>query len=281
MKSAILGYFNPSKPYTEQEIASLGFEFDAEKHTSNVKNPKDVLFVRYPYAEGYTPRIEGYKTEMYAALDEKQQAAYMRLHEDFYYHRHNDFWRENAMRRLPALMQATDMLTCGEDLGMIPACVPEVMNQERILSLEIERMPKQMGVNFGDTSRYPYLSVAATSTHDMSNIRGWWQEDEALTQRYWHDVLHNAGPAPAECSGTTAQRIIEREMLSSAMLAILPLQDWLAIDEALRLRDANAERINIPADPNHYWRWRMHLPLEQLLTEQEFNTCVKELVALR
>ena len=281
MKSAILGYFNPSKPYTEQEIASLGFDFDAEKHTSNAKNPKDVLFVRYPYAEGYTPRIEGYKTEMYAALNEEQQAAYMRLHEDFYYHRHNDFWRENAMRRLPALMQATDMLTCGEDLGMIPACVPDVMTSESILALEIERMPKQMGVAIGDTRHYPYLSVAATSTHDMSTIRGWWQEDAALTQCYWQEVLHNDGSAPAECSGTTAQRIIEREMLSNSMLAILPLQDWLAIDEALRLRDANAERINIPADPNHYWRWRMHLPLEQLLAEEEFNARVKELVALR
>ena len=281
MKSAILGYFNPSKPYTEQEIASFGFEFDAEQHTSNAENPKDVLFVRYPYAEGYTPRIEGYKTEMYAALGEAQQAAYMRLHEDFYYHRHNDFWRENAMRRLPALMQATDMLTCGEDLGMIPACVPDVMASESILALEIERMPKQMGVAFGDTRRYPYLSVAATSTHDMSTIRGWWQEDKALTQLYWQDVLHNAGTAPAECSGETAHRIIEREMLSNSMLAILPLQDWLAIDEALRFADANAERINIPADPNHYWRWRMHLPLEQLLTEEEFNARVKELVALR
>ncbi len=281
MKSAILGYFNPSKPYTEQEIASLGFEFDAEQHTSNAENPKDVLFVRYPYAEGYTPRIEGYKTEMYAALDEAQQAAYMRLHEDFYYHRHNDFWRENAMRRLPALMQATDMLTCGEDLGMIPACVPDVMASESILALEIERMPKQMGVAFGDTRRYPYLSVAATSTHDMSTIRGWWQEDKALTQLYWQDVLHNAGTAPTECSGKTAHRIIEREMLSNSMLAILPLQDWLAIDEALRFADANAERINIPADPNHYWRWRIPLPLEQLLTEEEFNARVKELVALR
>ncbi len=281
MKSAILGYFNPSMPYTEQEIASFGFEFDAELHTSNEENPKDVLFVHYPYGEGYTPRIEGYRTTMYSALSDAQQAAYMRLHEDFYYHRHNDFWHENAMRRLPALMQATDMLTCGEDLGMIPACVPNVMASESILALEIERMPKQMGVAFGDTRRYPYLSVAATSTHDMSTIRGWWQEDEALTQHYWSDVLHNSGSAPAECSGASAHRIIEREMLSSSILAILPLQDWLAIDEKLRFADANAERINIPADPNHYWRWRMHLSLEQLLLEEEFNASVKELVALR
>ena len=279
--SAILGYFNPSKPLSEEEISAAGFTFDAIQHTTNAENPKDVLFIRYPYADGYTPRIEGYKTDMFLRLSPEQQSAYMQLHEVFFYRRHNEFWRENAMRRLPALMQASRMLTCGEDLGMIPACVPEVMAQERILSLEIERMPKQMGVAFGDTRHYPYLSVAATSTHDMSTIRGWWREDATLTQRYWSEVLRNAGTAERECSGQTAERIIEREMLSGAMFAILPLQDWLAIDEQLRHQNPDAERINIPADPNHYWRYRMHLTLEQLSSEQEFNKRVRSLVALR
>ena len=279
--SAILGYFNPSKPLSEEEISAAGFTFDAIQHTTNAENPKDVLFIRYPYADGYTPRIEGYKTDMFLRLSPEQQSAYMHLHEEFFYRRHNEFWRENAMRRLPALMQSSRMLTCGEDLGMIPACVPEVMAQERILSLEIERMPKQMGLAFGDTRHYPYLSVAATSTHDMSTIRGWWREDAALTQRYWSEVLRNAGTAERECSGQTAERIIEREMLSGAMFAILPLQDWLAIDEHLRHQDPDAERINIPADPNHYWRYRMHLTLEQLRSEQEFNKRVRSLVALR
>ena len=279
--SAILGYFNPSKPLSEEEISAAGFTFDAIQHTTNAENPKDVLFIRYPYADGYTPRIEGYKTDMFLRLSPEQQSAYMHLHEEFFYRRHNEFWRENAMRRLPALMQSSRMLTCGEDLGMIPACVPEVMAQERILSLEIERMPKQMGMAFGDTRHYPYLSVAATSTHDMSTIRGWWREDATLTQRYWSEVLRNAGTAERECSGQTAERIIEREMLSGSMFAILPLQDWLAIDEQLRHQDPDAERINIPADPNHYWRYRMHLTLEQLRSEQEFNKRVRSLVALR
>ena len=279
--SAILGYFNPSKPLSEEEISAAGFTFDAIQHTTNAENPKDVLFIRYPYADGYTPRIEGYKTDMFLRLSPEQQSAYMHLHEEFFYRRHNEFWRENAMRRLPALMQSSRMLTCGEDLGMIPACVPEVMAQERILSLEIERMPKQMGMAFGDTRHYPYLSVAATSTHDMSTIRGWWRENAALTQRYWSEVLRNAGTAERECSGQTAERIIEREMLSGSMFAILPLQDWLAIDEHLRHQNPDAERINIPADPNHYWRYRMQLTLEQLSSEQEFNKRVRSLVALR
>ena len=280
--SAIVGHFYPSMPYSAEQIREQGFDFDAQKHVAEDISSSNTLFVAYPEQEGaYVPRIEGYKTKIFSALDKAQQEAYLRLHEDFFYHRHNDFWKANALRRLPRLMASNGMLTCGEDLGMIPACVPDVMASERILSLEIERMPKSMGVAFADTVNYPYLSVAATSTHDMSTIRGWWREDKSLTQRYWNEVLRREGIADEECSGATARMIIERHMLSGSMLAILPLQDWLAIDEGLRLADPDAERINVPANPNHYWRYRMHLTVGELLEASDFNESVSELVSLR
>lgn len=279
-QSAILGHFYPSKPYSAEEILSAGLKLDIAKYCSIDHSDTNTLFVKYPEG-GFTPRIEGYKTPMFKALSTTEQQAYMQLHEEFFYHRHNDFWRTCAMKRLPALMATTKMLTCGEDLGMIPACVPDVMNSEGILSLEIERMPKQMGVNFGETSTYPYFSVTATSTHDMANIRSWWEEDKVLTQHYWNEVLHLDGMAEKECSAQTAHRIIERQMRSNSILAILPLQDWLATDEGLRQTNPDTERINVPANPNHYWRYRMHLSLEQLLKEKKFNTRIKELVSMR
>ena len=269
-------------PYSAEQIRELGFEFESGVHVADDISSANTLFVRYAdQNEKYVPRIEGYKSEMFSALSAEQQQMYMRLHEDFFYHRHNEFWKQNALRRLPRLMASNGMLTCGEDLGMIPACVPDVMESERILSLEIERMPKSMGVAFGDTINYPYLSVAATSTHDMSTIRGWWREDRALTQRYWSEVLHHKGEAEAECSAESARKILERHMLSGSMLAILPLQDWLAIDESLRLEDPDVERINVPANSNHYWRYRMHLTVEELQAAKEFSDLVAELVALR
>lgn len=280
--SAVLGHFNPSLPYTEQEIEACGFEFDAERDVACDLISTDVLFLEYPYSQGgFFPRIEGFKTAKFAALTEEQQSAYMRLYEDFYYNRHNDMWRDNALKRLRALMQASPMLTCGEDLGMIPACVADVMNSERILSLEIERMPKQFGLEFGVTEHYPYLSVAATSTHDMSTIRGWWEEDSAVANRYWTNVLNREGVAEEVCSAKTAYDILLRHMQSHSMLAILPLQDWLAVDESLRIANPAAERINIPADANHYWRYRMHLTLEELISAEEFNAVITELVAQR
>jgi 4-alpha-glucanotransferase len=279
-QSAILGHFYPSMPYSAEDIKALGLEFDDTLLCSTDLKNSDTLFVAYPEG-GFTPRIEGYRTPVFKALSAKEQQAYMQLHEEFFYHRHNDFWRACALKRLPALMATTKMLTCGEDLGMIPACVPDVMREEGILSLEIERMPKELGVAVGNTSTYPYFSVTATSTHDMANIRSWWQEDKELTQRYWRDILHLEGEPEKECSALTAQRIIERQMLSSSILAILPLQDWLATDESLRQADPASERINIPANPNHYWRYRMHLTLEELLTQHKFNQHIGQLVAMR
>jgi 4-alpha-glucanotransferase len=282
--SAILGHFNPSMPYTAEEIYSFnpGWGFNIEEHVSRDMSSANALFLEYPYEPGrYFPRIEGYKTEHFQWLSDQAKEAFMRIHDDFYYRRHNDFWRDCAMKRLPALMASSSMLTCGEDLGMIPACVPDVMSSQRILSLEIQRMPKDTGVDFAYTWEYPYLSVAATSTHDMATIRGWWREDAELRQRYWNNILGFGGGAEWEMSGYTARRILELHMTSGSMLAILPLQDWLAIDEKLRRNDPDAERINVPANPNHYWRYRMHLTLEALNDAEEFNQNVKSLVDMR
>ncbi len=222
----------------------------------------EVLFVEDAHEEGrYHPRILGANSLAYKMLADWEQQCFDRLHDDFYYRRHNDFWRDSAMSKLPTLIASTDMLVCGEDLGMIPACVEEVMRREEILSLEIERMPKALGVAYGEPSEYPYMSVCTSSTHDMSTIRGWWREDRELTQRYYNDALGMGGDAPTECDADVAKRVIDRHLLSPSMLTILPWQDWMAESESERNPDVESERINVPANSRHYWRYRMHIKL--------------------
>lgn len=222
----------------------------------------EVLFVEDAHKAGhYHPRIMTSWSRVYKALPEPFRRSMDRLHDDFYYSRHNEFWRESAMQKLPTLISSTNMLVCGEDLGMIPACVADVMASEQILSLEIERMPKAMGVPFANPADYPYLSVCTTSTHDMATIRGWWREDQELSQRYFNEALGKDGLAPEECSGELAREILERHTKSPAMLTILPWQDWMACDESQRRADVDAERINVPANSRHYWRYRMHIKL--------------------
>lgn len=226
----------------------------------------EVLFIQDPRKKGYFhPRIMAQNSLRFKSLDKDLQKVFMELHEDFYYRRHNSFWRESAMVKLPALLESTKMLTCGEDLGMIPACVPSVMEELGILSLEIQRMPKAFGVEFGNTASYPHYSVCATGTHDTSNIRAWWEEDPASTQRFYNDVLGHEGDAPKEADPEICAEIIDMHTSSPSMLAVLPIQDWLSSSETLRYKGRpQDERINVPADSHNYWRYRLHLPIEKL-----------------
>jgi 4-alpha-glucanotransferase len=194
------------------------------------------------------------------------------LYDDFFYRRHNYFWREQAMKKLPELITSTSMLACGEDLGMVPDCVPSVMNELKILSLEIQRMPKNPHVRFSDLAQLPYLSVCTTSTHDMSPIRAWWKENRDATQTYFNSVLHLRGPAPEECTPDLCKMILQKHLDSTAMWVILPWQDWMSIDESLRNPNDQAERINVPANPEHYWCYKMHLSLEKLLKAHSLNS---------
>jgi 4-alpha-glucanotransferase len=163
------------------------------------------------------------------------------------------------------------MLICGEDLGMVPKCVPDVMKQLGILGLEVQRMPKSSKQSFSSTSKAGYLCVVTPSTHDMSTIRGWWEEDRAITQKFFNQELGQFGNAPEKCEPWIIKSIIGQHLASPAMWSVFQLQDLLGIDERLRLSDPHAERINIPADPKHYWRYRMHLTLEELLQAEHFN----------
>ena len=275
-KNALLGAFTPSLPYSASEIRGEGFDFDAERDVAADYSDDNVLWLAY--GEGYVPRISPYTTESFKALPKLQQEAFVRLHDNFYYHRHNAFWGMTGAERLGLLTSATKMLACGEDLGMIPSCVPQVMREEQILSLEIERMPKEYGVRYGDVLRLPYLSVCSTSTHDMSPLRLWWR-DEAQQQYYYSKILGLEGEAPAEATAELCKRIIARHLAAPSMLAILPLQDWLSVSEELRSADIERERINVPAVARHYWRYRMHLTLEELLAAEGFTEKVALLVA--
>ncbi len=239
----------------------------------------DVLFVRDRKDDNkFHPRIGVQNDFIYQALADNDKYIFNRLYNDYFYRRNNQFWYTEAMKKLPLLTQATRMLVCAEDLGMVPDCVPWVMNELRILSLEIQSMPKAEGVRFGHLSRNPYRSVCTISTHDMPTLRQWWDEDGPQTQDYFSSMLYRGGEAPHPLPGWLAKDIVSRHLTSPSMLCLLSLQDWLSISEKLRLPDQNAERINIPANPRHYWRYRMHLTIEQLMAAADFNNEIATLI---
>ena len=266
-KSGLMGQFAPALGLSREEIEGYG-----------IYGHDDLFLVDHKRSDRWHPRIAVQYQDAYQRLDEGEKYNFNRLYNDYFYRRNNHFWYQEAMKKLPRLTQATRMLCCAEDLGMVPDCVPWVMNELRILSLEIQTMPKDPSLRFGKLKRNPYRSVCTFSTHDMPTLRQWWDENYETTQAYYNISLRRGDAAPHPLPGWLAKDIVSRQLTSPSMLCLLSLQDWLAMDETLRLPDADAERINIPANPRHYWRYRMHLTIEQLLKSDDFNETIKTLV---
>ena len=233
----------------------------------------NVILFEEPGTEGkqFHFRIGVDRTISFRYLDNEQKKKLSDLYENYFFKRQDDFWMKEAMHKLPYLKRATNMLICGEDLGMVPHCVPDVMEQLGILSLEIQRMPKKYGAEFFLPEEAPYLSVITPSTHDMSTIRSWWEEDRTKITAFYHHILGHYGNPPVSCEPWVNRAIIIQHLYSPAMWSIFQLQDILGMSEKLRRENSHEERINVPADPNNEWKYRMHLLLEDLINENEFN----------
>jgi 4-alpha-glucanotransferase len=241
----------------------------------------EVLFFEVPGSDmqAFHPRIDFAATDSFRCLPYDAQGKLQWLHHDYFYNRQEAFWKAEALRKLPAIRKATNMLICGEDLGMVPACVPGVMRAMGMLSLEIQRMSKNPSTEFLQPGDIPYLSVTSPSTHDMAPLRAWWEEmDEGQRRRFFHNELGFSGEPPHTCAPYIAEAIVRQHLQWHNMWAVFPLQDLLAMDGDLRRDDPFEERINVPAIPQYYWQYRVHLPLEQLLQSQAFNEKLKQIL---
>ncbi|MDJ0784455.1 MAG: 4-alpha-glucanotransferase [Desulfosarcinaceae bacterium] len=262
-------------------IRSAGQTAEAALRRELLRLRSEVLFLPDPELPGhYHPRIAMHRSDSYRALDPALQNRLWEVYLDFFYRRHERHWHRHALERLPAICEAAPLLICGEDLGMVPACVPAVMAQLGILSLKVQRMPARRGVRFDIPEHYPYASVCTTGTHDMASLREWWEtlSDPDGRQAFYTEVLGAAGPAPVSATADLCTAVVRQHLAAPSMWAIFPLQDLLAMDDELRCPDPFAERINIPSDPDHHWRYRLHLHLESLLAADDFNARLRAMV---
>ncbi|MBQ8065291.1 MAG: 4-alpha-glucanotransferase [Prevotella sp.] len=276
--------YNLKEKYaTQRQVA----DYFADRHDENSLWIRDglmqlisnVLFVEDPrQAEMYHPRIGAVNEPVYEALGAEDRDAYLRLYNNYYFQRHSFFWGQQALKRLTALMKDSPMLFCAEDLGMLPDCVEPVLDKLRILTLEVQRMPKQQGFEFSHLDANPIRSVSTISTHDMAPLRLWWQEQPEHRQRYYVTMLQKEGRAPEQLPAHLAEEIIARHLYCPSMLCVLQLQDWLAMDGELRSKHPQEERINTPSDPFNRWQYRMHLPIEELLAATRYNSKVRTMI---
>ena len=239
----------------------------------------NVLFLEDSHQqEMYHPRIGATQEPVFEALSDTERDAYLRLYNNYFYQRHSFFWGQQALHRLPAMMGDSRMLFCAEDLGMLPDCVEPVLDQLRILTLEIQQLPKQQGFEYAHLEANPIRSVCTIATHDMMPLRLWWQQQPERRQRYYVTMLQKEGRAPEQLPAHLAEEIIARHLYCPSMLCILQLSDWLAMDSELRCKNPQQERINTPSDAYNRWQYRMHLTIEELLEAERFNKKLKTMI---
>lgn len=278
------GYYTLKPAYATQRMVEKQFCDKKDDVALQIRDGlyrliSNVLFVPDAHQpDSYHPRINAMDDMAFTCQSVSNQEAFRRLHEHYYYHRHNEFWRVEAMKKLPVLVASTQMLVCAEDLGMVPACVAPVMDELRILSLEIQAMPKRFGRRFGRLEENPYHSVCTLFTHDMPTLRQWWEQDYERSQAFYNQILLHDGEAPRSMPGWLAEEIIARHVYCPSMLCLISLQDWLAMDDELRNPHPEQERINVPSDAHHYWRYRMHIGLEELAASENFNKRVASIL---
>ena len=278
------GLYDIKAEYDTQKKVQKAFDGRTDENSLWIRDGlyrliSGVLFLEDPQQpEMYHPRIGVIGEPVFDALTAEEKDAFMRLYNNYYYQRHNFFWGGEAVRKITDVFGTTRMLCCGEDLGMLPDCVAPVLDQLRVLTLEIQSMPKQNGYEFAHLDANPYRSVATISTHDMSPLRLWWSESPERTQRYYVSMLQKQGRAPEQLPAHLAEEIIGRHLYCPSMLCLLSLQDWLAMDGELRGKNPRDERINVPSDPYNRWKYRMQITIEELLKADKYNNKVKTMI---
>ncbi|SEF92936.1 4-alpha-glucanotransferase [Halpernia humi] len=262
-------------------------EFDTQRKLKNyfVEHPQDwkeekllrlcanVLFLQEDKGGGdyvYHPRFNINKTDSYKFLGDFEKKQIYDLYVDYFFKRQDGLWYASAMEKLPPILNATNMLICGEDLGLVPDSVPQVMDRLGLTALKVQRMPSD-NIPFYNPEYAGYLNVVTASSHDSSTLRQWWHEDRELTQKYFNKQLHQYGTAPWDLTPDLAEMIMKQHLYNNAMLAIFPIQEFFATDARLTNPNMENERINQPDVFPHYWRYRMHLNLESLVIEKDFN----------
>ena len=269
-----MGHFSPALPLELKDIV-----IETQSLSDSVTQRLGDLFLKDKHdSNKFHPRINMHLTQTYNELDETQKETLNKIYDDYFYHRNEALWKAEALKKLPKIIEASDMLVCGEDLGMVPACVPEVMQQLNILSLEVQRMPKKFGDTFVNPKENPYLSVDTTSTHDTSTLRGWWEENGELTNRFYREMLGHHEGAPYFAEPWVCKEIIKQHMESSSMWVIIPIQDYIAMDGDFRWDQTQREQINIPANPHHHWCYKMYQSIEELIERNYLNDMISDII---
>lgn len=227
------GYYVPAKGFLPEEVR--GIEAFCTTDPQGLKHPA----------------LEPHHIVGFDSLSPELKSKITRLRNEYYYHRNEELWKSEAIERLSAILRASDLLLCTEDLGVLPSCISEVLDMLELFSLEVIRMPKLLNRAIVHPEDIRELSVLTTSTHDMPSLRGWWS---TLSEKQKGDICSVYG-----CTNDPTTAGFVRALMAHryAPLLILPLQDWLVLTDITQDVDPTDEQINKPEDASHVWNYRL------------------------
>jgi len=239
----------------------------------------------------YTPTWKFRETTAWKSLSREEMESMERLiHEKNLINEH--LWKEQAKELLGTLTESVDMLACAEDLGTIPETVPEVLSLLGILGLKVIRWEKhwnEQGQPFKNIEHYSELSVATSSVHDSSTLRGWWETENGAEQflSCWKPEEMGYPPGTSDrirnrYSPEAAAFVLETLAKTSSKLLILPVQDILALSPDYYTLTAEEERINIPGSVTAFnWTYRIPATTEALLKNTPLISTIKDILKIR
>ena len=92
-----------------------------------------------------------------------------------------------------------------------------------------------------------------------------------MTQKFFNQELAGPGEAPLHCEPGSTRPSCASISPRRPCGAFFNCRICWAWTENCAAKDVDAERINVPANPKNYWRYRMHLTLEKLQQAEAFN----------
>ena len=197
----------------------------------------------------------------------------------------NGLWKQQALSTLGAIVHASDMIPCAEDLGVNLKVMPEVLQKLEILSLKVVRWCREWEKNgqpYIPFDQYPALSVATTSVHDSSTLRQWWNSEKDSVRAFLSACkTENCPDSNSAFTPDIAEFILKTVAKCASLLLINPLQDYLFLEHCFYLENENDERINVPGSVNSFnWTYRIPVSIEEMSENKSLLNKIKTVVQL-
>ena len=166
------------------------------------------------------------------------------------------------------LEEAHGKLAVGEDLGVIPNYVRQMLVDLKIPGYKVLRWEREDNGYYREPRHYPVVSLATTSTHDTETVRGWWETmDIGERANIWEMISAQKTDGNVPWNYDTQRAILRRVLDSASALVMFSWQDIIG----------TTDRVNTPGTVGEEnWTYRTaHTPQE---SSQIYN---RELEMLR